>query len=368
MSREGNYRDANVTALLFDVNTKENKYNFSGSAKSSSIFDVKSSNGFYTDFNFRKKFGNWRYSFGTQYASKDYDINDLGINFINNYHAFSSNLSYRILNPTKIFNSLNTNVNVYTQFHNDFGKIQEFGINYNFNSTNKKNDFYGFGFYFQPTPVYDFFEPRVENRFLTLPDQIATWLYFSSNYNRKFAIDINPDFTIFNQDNRFSLGISISPRYRVNNKLAFIYSFEYRKNSNEIGWVDFSNQDIILANRNRITFTNNLNIKYTISPQMSINCNGRYYWSFAEVNQFQTLLDDGSFTPNYIYNSNKNNNFALFNFDLSYSWWFVPGSQITALYRNNAQNNDRIINKSFANNFSKLFDNHLNQTFSISIR
>jgi hypothetical protein len=368
VTREGSYKDANVAAILFDVNTKGNKYNFSGSAKSSTIYNVKSSNGYFTDFNFAKKFGKWRYSIGSEYSSKDYDINDLGINFVNNYQAFYGNTNYRILKPTKLFNSFNTSINFYTQFHNDFGKIQEFSIYYNFNSTSKKNDYYGFGFYIQPIPVHDYFEPRVQDRFLINPEVLNIWLYFSSNYNRKFAIDFNPDFSKSNQDNRKSLGLSISPRYRVNNKLAFTYTFDYKKNYNEIGWVDFFNSDIILAKRDRTTFTNNLNVKYTISPKMSINCNGRYYWSLAEINQYQNLLEDGTFSPNETYDLNKNNNFKLFNFDLSYSWWFAPGSQITALYRNNSQNNNRIIDNSFSKNFSQLFENNLNHTFSVSVR
>jgi hypothetical protein len=241
-------------------------------------------------------------------------------------------------------------------------------MNYNLNSTSKKNDYYGLGMYLQPLPVHDFFEPRVRDRFLINPEVYFVWLSFSTNYNRKFAIDFNPEIGFFNQENRYSYSFFVSPRYRVNNKLAFIYTFNYSKNNNEIGWVDNFNNNIILAKRDRTTFTNNLNVKYTISPEMSINCNGRYYWSFAEVSQYQNLLEDGNFIPNLTYNQNKNNNFALFNFDLSYSWWFVPGSQITALYRNNAQNNDRIIDKSFSNNFSQLFENNLNQTFSISVR
>ena len=56
VTRDGSYRDANVAAILFDVNTKGNKYNFSGSAKASSIYDLKSSSGYYSDINFRKKF------------------------------------------------------------------------------------------------------------------------------------------------------------------------------------------------------------------------------------------------------------------------------------------------------------------------
>lgn len=368
VTRNGSFRDANVMALLFDVNTKGNKYNFSGSAKSNSIYDTKSSNGHFADFSFRKKFGKFRYSFGGEYSSKKFDINDLGINFVNNYHGAYGNISYRILNPTKVFNTFNTNINYNILIHNDFKKIQEFGIRYNFNSTSLKNDFYGFGFNIQPLVTFDYFEPRVENRFLNIPESYGGWIYISTNYNRKFAIDFNPRYSISNQEGRYFYSIEVSPRYRVNNHLAFSYAFEYSKNFNQIGWVDNFQDNIIMARRDRTTYINNLNIKYTISPTMSLNCNGRYYWSFTENNQYNNLLEDGNFIENPNYTINKNDNFKLFNFDLSYSWWFAPGSQITALYRNNAQDFTREVDKDFSKNISQLFENNLNHTFSLSVR
>jgi hypothetical protein len=69
------------------------------------------------------------------------------------------------------------------------------------------------------------------------------------------------------------------------------------------------------------------------------------------------------------YSSNKNSNFTSWNVDLSYSWWFAPGSQISVLYRNNAANFEREINKNFGNNVTNLLNNDtLNHTFSISVK
>jgi hypothetical protein len=232
----------------------------------------------------------------------------------------------------------------------------------------KKNDYYGFGFYFQPIVTHDYFEPRVNDRYLNIPELYNIWFYFSSNYNRKFALDFNPSFSNSNQEGRYSYSFNVSPRYRVNNHLSFVYTFDYNKSYNQVGWVEFFEDQIILARRDRTTYTNNINVKYTISPTMSVNCNGRYYWSYTEVNRYNNLLEDGNFVENPYYLKNKNDNFKLFNFDLSYSYWFAPGSQLTALYRNNAQNFNREIDRGFTNNLSQLFENDLNHTFSISIR
>ena len=66
--------------------------------------------------------------------SKDFDNNDLGINFETNYYAIYGNANYRILNPTKHFNSFRVNLNMYTQFQKETGKIQGNNINININS------------------------------------------------------------------------------------------------------------------------------------------------------------------------------------------------------------------------------------------
>lgn len=368
VTRVGDFRDANVTGIVYDINSKGNKYNFSGDLKMSSIYDDEKGNGYSTYVNFGKTFGKYRYSIASQYVSKDFDINDLGINFITNYHNVAANFNYRILNPTKRYNSFNLNTNYYIELENTTGKAQDHWINMNVNSSTLKNDFIGYGFLISPFVTYNFYESRVAGRPLAFPASGNAWIYFSSNYNRKFALDIEPSVRIFDQENRLNYGLFISPRYRFNDKLTLIYSTNYNRQNSDIGWVDFSENDIILAERNRTTLTNSISGKYAINNKMTLNLTTRHYWSFAENVQFHTLLEDGRFTPNNNYTGDKDANFNLWNFDLSYSWWFAPGSQITALYRNNAQNYSNVIDKSYGSNFNTVFEDNLNHVFSVSIR
>lgn len=120
---------------------QKNTYNLNGGFKYSYIneyADNKDRKGFNTDLYFGDTSGKYRYGFGGQYVSNNYDPNDLGINFQNHYHAYYGNASYRILNPSKKFNSFNTNINYYTEFDNRTGRIQEHSINLNYNSVSKK--------------------------------------------------------------------------------------------------------------------------------------------------------------------------------------------------------------------------------------
>lgn len=368
VTRNGSFRDANVTGLLFDLNNKTNTYNLSGGLKSSSINDVENKNGYNASLYFAETNGKFRYSFGGEYMSKDFEINDLGINFRTNYYSFSGNTNFRILNPNKTFNTFRINLNSYFEFYTPTNQIQASNFNVNLNSTNKKNHYFGAGINFNPFKNYDYYEPRVADRYFVNPTNFGGFLYFSSNYNYKFAVDINPYITHVIKQNRYEAGINISPRYRFNDKFSLTYSFDYFKQQNDIGFIDFEGSNIIFARRNRDTYTNSISSKFSISSVMNFNLSVRHYWSLAENNKINNLNEDGSLALNTTYTGNKNSNFSTWNLDLSYSWWFAPGSQMSILYRNNAATFDRTINKNFNSNFSNLLQDNLNHILSISVR
>lgn len=372
--RNGEYRDANVTALVFDLNTKKNTFNLSGDYKFSHVneFQEGNRNGYNTSLNFGKTSGKYRYGIGGQYVSDKWDNNDLGINFQNHYHAVYSNASYRMLKPNKTFNSFNTFLNIYSEFDNRTGKVQESSININVNSTNKRNDYHGFGLNSRVTDVYDFYEPRSFNeiKFVEVPRNIGGYYYFSSNYSKKFALDFNPSFTFFNENKRETFSIFISPRYRFSDKFSMIYEAKFTRQVNNVGYIDIDDSDnTIFARRNRNTFTCGLTQKYSINNVMTFNLSVRYYWSYAINQDILSLQDDGSLSPNYDYTTNKNSNLNTWNMDMSYSWWFAPGSQLSVLYRNNSYVFEREFDKGIGTNFrSSLNHENLDHTFSISVR
>lgn len=376
VTRNGEFRDANVSAFLFDLNTKKNTYNLLGDYKYSSINEYKdlpNRKGYNTSLRFAETSGKYRYAIGSQYVSTNWDNNDLGINFQTHYHTLYFNHSYRILNPTKRFNSFNVNSNYYSEFDNRTGRLQGFNGNLNFNITSKKNDYYGFGFNGSPFETYDFYEPRTENeqRFLNVPKWINPWIFFSSNYNRKFAIDINPFATFFDGDNRYNAGYFISPRYRFTNKFSLIYEFSFNFLNNNLGYVNDDDNGIYIGKRDRTIYTNSISGKYTVNNVMNFNLSLRHYWSYAIYDSVFNLQEDGSLLLNPSYSTNHDENFNTWNLDLSYSWWFAPGSQISVLYRNNALIDDSgsIVDKDFGSNINNLVNNkNLDHIFSISIR
>ena len=377
VTRNGSFRDANVSALVWDLNTKKNTYNLAGDFKYSFVNDIENKKGISSQLNFAETSGKIRYSAGAEITTKDYDNNDLGINFETNYYSFYGNTSYRILNPTKLFNSFSTNMNVYTQFQKETGKLQGNSLNFNVNMNTKKNDYFGISLNANPLESYDFYEPRATGRYVINPRRIGGSVTLSSNYNKKFALDVSPNFSVFDQAGRNAYGFYVAPRYRFNDKLALNYSFNFSRRNNNKGYANSIDDDnnsatpntIIFANRNVVTYSNSLSGKYSINSRMTFNLSVRQYWSFAENKNFLSLNQDGGFTDFPTYNQNTNSSFYSWNTDLSYNWWFAPGSQVSILYRNNAANFEREINKNLGQNITDLLNNSaLNHTFSISVR
>ena len=369
VTRDGSFRDANVTGLLFDLNTKKNTYNLSGDVKMSSIYGETVKSGVNSSIYFAETSGKVRFGIGGNYVSKDFDSNDLGINFLTNFSSVYTNASYRILNPTKIFNTFRLNFNSYSEFNNETGKIQDNNFNINLNSTDKKNNhYYGAGVNFNPFETYDYYEPRSIGRFAIYPQTYGGFVFFSSNYNYKFALDVNPSFTNTYEKDRYNYAFSVSPRYRFSDKFAMIYRFNYSKQNNEVGFIDRDVNAIYFAQRDRDTYTNTITSKFSINSDMNFNLLVRHYWSFAENNTIYTLNENGTFNETTSYTNNRNSNFSTWNLDLTYSWWFAPGSQLSVLYRNNAGTFTREINRDFGSNFNTLIGDNLNHVFSVSVR
>ena len=377
VTRNGNFRDGNVTALVWDLNTKKNTYNLAGDFKYSYINAIEDKKGINSQLNFSETSGKYRYGIGADVMTKDFDNNDLGINFETNYYSLYGNASYRILNPTKYFNSFSARINGFSQFQKETGKIQSNNINFQINSNNKKNHYFGVGFDANVVEAYDYYEPRAANRFVIRPTKIGGFIYVSTNYNNPFAFDFNPSYAVFNEAGRNSYGFSVGPRYRFSDKLSLSYNFNFFRQNNNKGYIDSINEDmnaatpntIIFANRNVITYSNTLSGKYALNSQMTFNIALRHYWSYAENKNSLSLEQNGRLADFAGYDVNKNSSFYSWNADLSYTWWFAPGSQVSVLYRNNAGAFERNINKDFNDNVTNLLNNEaLSHVFSISVR
>jgi hypothetical protein len=360
---------------LFDLNTKKNTYNLSGHYNYSVVngLGIANKRGYSSSITIGETSGKFQYSAGAEYVSKDFDKDDMGIQFQSNYHSIYTNGSYRILNPNKTFNMFDISLNLYSEFDNRTGRIQQGMLELNLNSMNKKNNYIGGGFETRPVVTYDFYEPRTEDqsRFLKIPEVVNAYFYYSSNYNNKFAIDFNPSFGIVNEKKRIDYGISVSPRYRFSDHFSMNYTLDFNQQNNNLGYVGNNSisNEIFMGRRDRSTYINTIQGKFTINSDMNFNLSLRHYLSYAIYNQYYSLQSNGTIQPTTNFTENSNSIFNAWNLDLSYSWWFAPGSQISILYRNNAVLSENEFNRDLGSNIRKAIDNqNLDHIFSISVR
>ena len=376
--RNGDFRDANVSALLFDLNTKANTYKLSGDFKYSTVKDsdinygsnygLKNYDGFKTQINFAKTSEQYRYMFSGKYVSKFYDINDLGIIFVNNYHAGYGEMTYRIINPTKTFNLLKFNQNINIDIQNTTGKFQEAWYKTVLTATTLKNHYIEGSFRINPFDRYDFYDPRVYERYVYIPKSIVGYALFHSNLNKAFQYEIEVAAEKFDEDNRNTYLLFGGVKYRFNDKFSLSYNFKYTRRDNDRGWVGFDTDNIIFAERNREIVDHYFTGKFSITNKMSFNLITRYYWSYATNHEFFNLQDNGKLISNTTYSENKNRNFNSWNFDFSYSWWFAPASEISLLYRNYAVESTNLVQKNMQANLNNVFDANLTSILSISLR
>jgi hypothetical protein len=214
----------------------------------------------------------------------------------------------------------------------------------------------------------DFYEPRrtiAEQRFLGRRPETSIDGFISSDYRKKYAIDIRASLSKAFNTNQNGYSVKLAPRYRVNDRMSFEYSFDFSTQKNSVGYVKDVNTNIIIGKRNSEAFENSLSGKYSFSTKSSISLSLRHYWQTVKYNsQYYSLELDGSLKDNP-YTGNHNVNYNSWNLDVNYLWEFAPGSQLTAFYRNSIFNANDQADINFINNINDLFHQPALHTFSL---
>ena len=377
VTRNGKFRDANVTGLLFDVSNKRNTYNIDGQVKMSSL-NLADGNqtGYSTFFAARKTHGNYRYSFDHSYADTKYDINDLGLILRNNFNDFGVDFSYRTFEPSK--NLQNYKISTYINYKRLANPNTYTGSNlgFEFNAQTKSLHNFWLEMNYQVGKQFDYFEPREEGRYFIYENRIKSSVWFSSNYNKFFAIDVQLGGKTFIENNRNTSGFwfRLSPRIRFNDKFLVIYTYDQDNSFKDRGYTTKLDDNIIFGERDRKTITNSVSSSYNFSPLHSLGLTFRNYWSTVTYQDKLFLLqENGRLSQDLGYmvsdlDENPNINFSTWNLDLNYSWQFAPGSFLTALYRNQLFNSYDASRESYGESLSSLFEQPMQHTFSLRLQ
>ena len=380
VTRNGHFRDGNVTGLLADLSNKRNTYNIRGQLKMSVVNpgdQVIPNTGLSSFFMVRKTHGKYRYSFDHSFANAEYDINDIGLNFRNNYSNFGVDASYQIFEPTEKLNNfrINTWFNYRMLYKPSTYTGSNFGIN--MNAQTKKLLWFGSSINFETGTQYDYFEPRdFENkRFFTYKNigNIEGW--FETNGTKKLSLEFFAyGFHAFDKERTLGgFGFGIEPTYRISDKFRINYDFTYRDTGGSRGFVNRIDDDIIFGERDILSIENQLSGNYTFNPYHSLSLAFRNFWSTVTYDEALFVLqDDGSLNTDDGYTTasvdDPNVNFNTWNLDLSYTWQVAPGSFLTALYRNQLDYRNTMSEETFFDSVGTLFDQPIRHTFSLRLQ
>ena len=368
VTRDGRFRDANVTALNWHLETKDSKYNIDGSVKMSNISDVVNtpSTGYTLDNSIGYGAGNWRWEAGYSIENKDFNPNDFGILFSNNQQSIYANGGWRTLQPTKNFNRYNFNFYNQLNYQHYSGVYTGYEAGLNYNAQTKKRFSFGGNLNYE-SENKDFFEPRqgsTSGVYFLQPERKNINAYISTNSQKKLELNANGYYTGYSKNPKSGYGFSIAPRYRFTNQFSLRYQLNFNKTKNDQGFVDEDASNVIIGMRDRKNYTNTISGKYSFSTNSSLSLSFRHYWGSVNYNDYFNLNTEGGLDPNTNY-TGENVNFNSWNLDLNYIWQFAPGSQLIAFYRNSIFNSDTASSLDFFQNLDNLFEQSQSHTFSV---
>ena len=342
--RKGNFQDANINALLYGFINKQNSYGINGEIIYSNIFTESNNNkGYATNLKFAKINGNLQFEIKNEIYSKTYDVNDMGFLSQNNFVKNTGFIKYQNFKPKNSFLNYKINVSFENQMRYKPFDFSSINFNTKFTSTFKNYTTINLSINFNPTKSYDFYESRNDNYFFIRPTQINGNYWISTDYRKKFAIDIGSGFSYANQWNYNRFSYRISPRIRLNDKISLKYVWSNEFKFNDRGYTttlydDSSPTDlteIIFAKRNITMFTNVLEGSYILNNKMWFSLKLRHYWSKLINNKFYSLNENGSLDNTVFQDWQENNiNFNTWNIDLTYTWRFAPGSELNFMWQN----------------------------------
>lgn len=377
VTRNGHFRDANVTGALADISNKRNTYNVRGQLKMSNVNDQGSiKTGLSSFFMIRKSHGKLRYSFDHSFANENYNINDLGLNFRNNFNNFGVDVNYRILKPTEKLNNLF--INGYINYRRLYQPGTFTGTNFgvNLNAQTKKLMWYGINLNVEPGNQYDYFEPRdFENkRFFVYKNNANTNVWIETNSNKTLSVELYTGaVTIFDKErDLFGYWVGIEPTIRFNDKFRVSYEYEYQSINGGRGFVTNIGNDIVFGERDVLTIENSISGNYNFNPLHGLSLTFRNFWSTVNYdNALFALQQDGSLNTDDGYTTssvnNPNINFNTWNLDFRYTWQFAPGSQLTALYRNSLFSFNNNSKDDYFRSLSTLFEQPMENVFSLRL-
>lgn len=369
--RNGNSRNANVSALDLSLFDKKNRhYIFLDGIYSTVWGKMGNYDGYRADARYQKVSGKLQYLFNIGAMSDTYDPNDLGFLQNNNQFNYTGNVSYVIYKPTKHLLNQRYTIGATNQYLYKPYQWQNFAINSTAFLLMK--DFSNVLATFQVTPFWsnDYFELRTPGRVLKRPVQYYLNVTGSTDTRKKLFIDYSAESGITSLPDDPYYGFTLGATYKFNEHFQMNVEGHIDEDEANYGYAyRDANGEPILGQRRVKTDYSIIGAAYGINPLMNLTIRLRHYWSNVVYHHFYDVQTDGywtdrPFTPGY------DLNFNTFNVDMFYTWDFLPGSRITLSWKN-ALGADVYLDeneyRTYFKNFGKIFNSPHSNEVSLKV-
>ncbi len=315
-----------------------------------------------------KQNGAFTWNLSQTLTDEKYDPRDLGFATNNNFLNNMLRGSYRIYKPGKWYNSISDFYNFkysqrflprsfqYFEIYNGGNIVFKNFLQVGFDAvwTSKGNDYY---------------EARQDGREYNKPARINYGVFFNTNRAKRYNGGGNVYFTEYSMFNGRGIEYGAYQNYRVNNHLSLTSEIWINQSNDNAGWVGENDaEEIVFSKYDRNTVDNSIYAKYTFNNKMGINLRARHYWSDRRNNDFYSLTDPGDLISYSGHDfDDKNQNYNVFNIDMSYFWQFAPGSEFIVTYKNASTLDNNVIQRGYGNNFRNLMESPQNNNISIRV-
>lgn len=384
------FKSSNVSSGDFNLFDRTNTYQIRGFGALSQEFfpseeTEQSQTEAYTQLGHRvdigggKVSGKWRYWASTNVESDTYNPNDMGYNSAVNSIGYYTNISYNEFSAGS--------------FYQRYWVRMGYDENWLYNPRtfmNRKvwsdgyilfNNFWSLNIdgSVNPGVSYDYFGAREEGYYFKEYMSHQGGFSINSDSRKKYYGSLRLSYWTRPEYNQFDNFISYSQTYRVTDRFDLTHSVSWNNQRDEKGYVttlygeNDSVESVIYGNRDVRTFENNFTSQYYFTPKMFMKLRLRHYWRRVDYDEFYDLSKSGDLLPTDYSDIDENGNhtqdtnYNTFDMELSYSWEFLPGSFVTAMWRNELGSSSHNSDYDFSENMREMWEEPQMNTVSIRL-